>query len=293
MAIVPIIAPSLTTNFMNLKLVTLSIALAIVQPIYSQKYQGDSWAKVKTAGEGNLSVIYYEQPGLIQDVNGKPAGLIVDILQDFTEFVKTKYNKKVNIVYAGKEPIFTEFLLAAQNNNNILGVTNVTITEERKRILKFTPAFIANPVVMITHKDAPTLTDVTQIKKTFAGYSAEIIAGSTHVNHIIKLKKDYWPDLSIVYGRAGHEIIKKITTNSKLFTILDFTEFVNANRKKMPVKRQNVEFGAPEELAFVMSKQSDWDELWKEFLTEDYRKSAKYRKNIADNLGSAFLSILK
>jgi membrane-bound lytic murein transglycosylase MltF len=278
---------------MNSKILTLSIALCISQQVYSQKYQGDSWSKIKSAGAGNLSVVYYEQPGLIQDVNGKITGLCVDVLEDFAIYLQTKYNKKVTIKYVGREAAFTDFLLAAQNNNNVLGVTNVTITEERKKILKFTPAFIANPVVLITHKDAPNLTDVSQIKKTFVGYSTEIIAGSTHVKHMNKVKKDYWPDLNIAYGSSGQDIIKKITTNPKLFTILDFTEFVNANRKKMPVKRQNVEFGAPEELAFVMSKQSDWDEVWKEFLTEDYRKSAKYRKNIADNLGSVFLSVLK
>jgi hypothetical protein len=108
-----------------------------------------------------------------------------------------------------------------------------------------------------------------------------------------KVKKDFWPELSIAYGPSGQEIIKKITSNPKLFTILDFTEFVDANRKRLPVKKQNVEFGSAEELAFIMSKQSDWDEIWKEFLTDEYRKSAKYRKNIADNLGSAFLSVLK
>jgi membrane-bound lytic murein transglycosylase MltF len=278
---------------MSKKILFLSVLILVTHQLYAQKYQGDSWAKVKSAGSGDLSVIYYEQAGLIQDVNGKPTGLCVDVLDDFAEFIQTKYNKKVTIKYVGKEPVFTEFLLAAQNNNNILGVTNVTITEERKKILKFTPAFIANPVVMITHKDAPNLTDLSQIKKMFAGYTAEIIAGSTHVKHMNKVKKDYWPELSIAYGPSGVEIVKKVTANPKLFTILDFTEFVDANRKRLPVKKQNVEFGAAEELAFVMSKQSDWDEIWKEFLTDDYRKSAKYRENIADNLGAAFLSILK
>jgi membrane-bound lytic murein transglycosylase MltF len=278
---------------MHSKSLVLLIALCITQQLYSQKYQGDSWSKIKSAGAGNLAVVYYEQPGLIQEVNGKIAGLCVDILDDFAAYLQTKYNKKVTVQYVGREAAFTDFLLAAQNNNNVLGVTNVTITEERKKILKFTPAFIANPVVLITHKDAPNLTDLSQIKVVFAGYSTEIISGSTHVKHMNKVKKDYWPELTIAYGSSGQDIIKKITANPKLFTILDFTEFVNANRKKMPVKRQNVEFGAPEELAFVMSKQSDWDDVWKEFLTEDYRKSAKYRKNIADNLGSAFLSILK
>ncbi len=271
----------------------LFLVLLVASPLlFAQKYQGDSWAKVKASG-GSLSVVYYEQAGLIQDVNGKPAGLCVDVLEDFVAFIQTKYGKKVTIQYLGKEPVFANFLAAAQNNPNVLGVTNVTVTDDRKKILKFTPAFMSNPVVMVTHKDAPNLTDLSQIKKSFAGYSAEIIGGSTHMKHANKIKSDYWPELSITTGISGPEIFKKMATDPKLFTILDFTEFVDANRKKLPLKKQAIEFGKPEELAFVMAKQSDWDTVWKEFLTDEYRKSAKYRKNIADNLGSAFLGVLK
>lgn len=259
----------------------------------SQKYTGDSWASVKSKGSGTLAIVYYEQAGLIQDTNGKPQGLCVDVLEDFVVYVDTKYKKKITLQYVGKEPIFTEFLAAAQTNHNILGVTNVTITEERKKNLKFTPPFMSNPVVLITHKDAPTVTSFAELPKKLDGFVSQIIGGSTHEKHINKIKKDYWPALSITYGPSGQEIIKKIPTNQKLFTILDFTEFVDATRKRLPVKKQDLDFGSPEELAFIMSKQTDWDIIWKEFLTDEYRKSPKYRKNIADNLGSAFLSILK
>ncbi|MCE2994633.1 MAG: hypothetical protein LW863_03495, partial [Flammeovirgaceae bacterium] len=58
----------------------LFLTLFVASPLlFAQKYQGDSWAKVKASG-GALSVVYYEQAGLIQDVNGKPAGLCVDVL---------------------------------------------------------------------------------------------------------------------------------------------------------------------------------------------------------------------
>lgn len=260
---------------------------------FSQKYKGDSWAKVKSAGSGTLTVMYYEQPGLIDEEGGKVKGACVDIINDFVSFVQTKYGKKIIVNYAGKEPVFTEFLKITEQTKDILGVTNVTITDERKKILKFTPAFLSNPVVLLTHKDAPSFTSLSEISTKLNGYTAEIIGGSTHAKHINKIKKENMPGLVINYGSNGPEILRKIGTNPKLFTILDFTEYVDATRKNLPVKRQNISFGEAEELAFVMSKQSDWDEVWKEFLTPDYRKGVRYRKIIADNLGATFLSILK
>lgn len=277
---------------MNKKHVLLSILVGLAYQLSAQK-AGDSWATVKANGSGTLAIVYYEQAGLIQDVNGKPEGLCVEILKDFVDFVQAKHNKKITLQYVGKEPVFTNFLSTTQKSANLLGVTNVTITDERKKILKFTPPFISNPVVLLTHKEAPAVTSFAELSKKLEGYTAEIIEGSTHVKYINKIKKENWPSLTITYGPSGQEIVKKIATNPKMFTILDFTEFVDANRKRLPVKKQNLEFGDPEQLAFIMSKQSDWDEIWKLFMTDEYRKSPKYRKNISDNLGMAFLSILK
>lgn len=259
----------------------------------SQKYTGDSWAKVKANGSGTLTVFYYEQPGLIYEEGGQIKGACADLLAEFKTFVQKKYGKTLAITYAGKEPVFSEFLTQAQNCKDVLGVTNVTITEERKKLVKFTPAFLSNPVVMITHKDAPTLLGLSEIGEKFKGYSAEVIAGSSHTKHIDRIKKEYITTLKISYGPSGGEILKKLSANPKLFTILDFTEYIDATRKNLPVKRQNIEFGAAEELAFIMHKQSDWDTVWKEFMTPEYRRSVKYRKIIANNLGTAFLSILK
>jgi ABC-type amino acid transport substrate-binding protein len=260
---------------------------------FSQKLQGDSWAKVKAQAKGTLTIVYYEQPGLVSEADGKVKGVCVDVLEDFVAYVKKKYAKDIKLNFAAKEPVFSTFLKTIQNTPDILGVTNVTITEERKKILKFTPSFMSNPVVMITHKDAPMLASLSEIPAKLAGYSAEMIAGSTHIKHMDKIKKEIAPNLPVSYGPSGSEIIKKITTNPKLFTILDLTEYIDATRKQLPIKRQNVSFGSSEQLAFIMAKQTDWDVIWNEFLTEDYRRSVKYRKIIADNLGANFLNLVK
>lgn len=135
---------------------------------WGQKYTGDSWSKVKSAGSGTLTVFYYQQPGLIFEEGGKVKGLCADLLVEFTNFVQTKYNKKVTINYAGNEPVFTDFLAQAQASKFGLGVTNVTITEERKKLLKFTPYFLTNPIVLLTHKDAPTINSMSEVKDKLA-----------------------------------------------------------------------------------------------------------------------------
>src|SRR5687767_1605995 len=110
------------------KLLIISFLLISTVAI-SQKYKGDSWAKIKTAGSGTLAVVYYEQPGLVsKGPDGKIKGVCVDILSDFQKFVETKYGKKVEIKFVGEETEFPSFLNMIQTTPNILGVTNTTIT---------------------------------------------------------------------------------------------------------------------------------------------------------------------
>ena len=131
---------------------TIIVLMLLAQIGIAQKYTGDSWAKVKANGSGTLTVFYYEHPGLIYEEGGKVKGACADLLVEFKKFVEKKHGKKIEIKYAGKEPVFSEFLMQAQKCKDVLGVTNVTVTDERKKLMKFTPAFLSNPVVMISHK---------------------------------------------------------------------------------------------------------------------------------------------
>ncbi|NJM24435.1 MAG: transporter substrate-binding domain-containing protein [Bacteroidia bacterium] len=261
---------------------------------HAQKYKGDSWATVKANGSGTLTVIYYEQPGLIYKADdGAMKGVCADIISDFVDYVQKKYGKKITVNYAGKEQVFTEFLKISQETPNILGVTNTSITTERKKAMKFTPPFMSNPLVLLTHKDAPNLKVLEESATKFKGFSAVGIKGSTHMIQIERIKRNYLPALSISTANSGTEILRQLGTNQKLFSVLDFAEYVDATRNKLPVKRQAVDLGSDEDLGFIMSLKSDWDVIWSEFLTPDYRKSTRYKKIIANNLGTSFLGIIK
>jgi ABC-type amino acid transport substrate-binding protein len=275
-------------NFFSAAMVFLSVT------VVAQKYQGDSWSKVKETGSGKLVVVYYEQPGLIYKADdGKIKGVCVDILSDFQKFVQAKHNKKITVEYAGREAEFSNFLNVVQHTPNVLGVTNTSITPERKKIMQFTPPFMSTQLVLLTHKNAPALKNLSELSTVFAGFSAQVISGSTHVKYIENMKKQYYPSLPVSYAPSSETVIKNLSSNPKLFSILDFTEYIGVVRKKIPVKRQEVELGNPEQLGFIMSKQSDWEPVWKEFLTDEYRKSVRYKEIIAENLGSSFLSLVR
>jgi ABC-type amino acid transport substrate-binding protein len=275
------------------KFFNLLVLITISQATLAQKYSGDSWTDVKANGKGTLTIVYYDQAGLIQKIDGKMKGVCVDILADFAEYVKTTHGKTVTINYAGEEHEFSNFLKIAQSTKNIIGVTNTSITEERRRIMKFSPPFMTTQLVLLTNQQTPALTKLEDLPKVFNGFTAQVITGSTHVKYVEKIKKQYYPELKVTYAPSSESVIKNLSANPKVFSILDFTEYVGVVRKKLPVKRQDVDLGNAEELGFVMAKATDWDQVFNEFLTADYRKSVRYKKIIADNLGSTFLSLVR
>lgn len=262
---------------------------------FSQKYQGTSWAKVKASKRGTLSCVFYKTPKLVfKDTDGKIKGVCVDIMDDFKKFVKSKYNTDLTINFVGEEMSFSEFLKHTTSSNNVLGVANVSITAERKKTMKFTPAYLSNLMIMMTHKDAPKINSLDEISSKLNGYTGMVIKGTTHVEYIKSLKSKHYPGLKIDYQPSGSVIIDAIAKNSKIFAILEFTEYFDAIKNRKPVKRQDVYLNATkEELGFVMSNGSDWDGVWKEFLTDDYKASMRYKEIIANNLGTAFLRLIR
>jgi hypothetical protein len=271
-----------------------SVLILISVSTFSQTYKGDSWKSIKATGSGTLAVVYYEQPGLVvKNKDGKMEGICVDIIGDFIKHVEQKHGKKITVQYVGREAEFSNFLKVIQDTDNVLGVTNTSITEERKKTLYFTPPFMSTQLVLLTNKNAPAIKNLSELSTVFAGFSAQVITGSTHVKYIENIKKEYNPRLNITYAPSSESVIRNLSSDQKLFSILDFTEYIGVVRKKIPVKRQEVELGNPEQLGFIMSKQSDWGELWKEFLTPEYRKSVRFKEIVAENLGSSFLSLVR
>jgi ABC-type amino acid transport substrate-binding protein len=276
------------------KYVVIILLSLIPHATFCQKPSGDSWANAKNSGTGVLTVIYSQQFGLIfKDKNGQVKGVCVDILSDFARFLKDQHGTSITIKYAMEIPAFSEFLSTAQSTPHILGVTNTTITDERKKILKFSPPYMSNRQVMLTSNKAPSITSLKELPIKFQDFTAQVIRGSTQVKYVEKIKTDYMPALKITMAENGPDIIENLSGNQRAFTIIDFTEFVEVVHRKLPIKRQMVEVGAVEELGFIMSKQSDWDVPLKEFLTTEYRNSIGYKKIITENLGATFMSLVK
>lgn len=245
----------------------------------------DSWEKVKKQGQGKLSIIYFETPGFFTVEKGQAKGLCPELLNNFVAFVKNKYEKNLILDIISEEKDFPTFLERVRSTPNLLGAGEVTITEDRKSSLKFTPPFLAMPLVLVTHKANPSLGSLADLKTCFP-YTLTNGSWSIIVD---RLQKKFSPSNRVTYLNEIKDILRKVGQTPGGYTAISLGVFLDASRKGMNVKMENVNLGNPEMIAMAMSKSSDWDVVWEEFLTEDYMKNPTYKKSIAKNLGSVFL----
>ncbi|MEM7548173.1 MAG: transporter substrate-binding domain-containing protein [Bacteroidota bacterium] len=257
-------------------------------------FVGQSWQSAKEKGSGKVSVVYYEGTGMVYKENGKMKGLCVDILNDFSSYVEKNHGVDLIIDYEKKESDWGKFLNTVQNSEGgVLGLSNVTITSKRKKVMDFTPPFISNPMIMLTHKSAPMIDNMKDLDETYKGYSGIVVGGTTHVNYMKAMKAIHYKDLPIEYGDSPAEVMTKVSKNPKMFTVVDLTEYHYATTNKLEVKRQPVSVSDNrEELGFIMPKGSDWTSIWNEFLTPEYKKGGRYREIVSKNLGAKFLALL-
>jgi ABC-type amino acid transport substrate-binding protein len=263
-----------------------------IHPVFAQG-NGNTWQEVKVAKEGTLMCLWNEAYGIAyKDEKGKLVGVCIDILEDFRLYISKKYDVHLAIEYR-EEKSFADFLTIVQKSPTLLGVSTVSVTEERKKRFHYSPYFISNPNIIVAHKDAPKLTSLEEIPTLYKGFEMKVIAGSTHKDIATSIRSQYAPELVIGEATASRDIFTEMKTNKSLFTIIDFGEFLGAFKNKFPIARQPVKLNTDDKLAFLMAKTSDWEPLWREFLTDEYRKSAGYRKIISENLGLAYLGMIK
>ena len=280
------------------KLFTLVVLICtLIGTSWSQGLTGDSWASAKQKKSGNVVVTYTHAPKFSEVLGGQRKGLCFDIMNNFVEYVKSKYDVTLNIDYKDlNDPRdFDLFLNTVQvSNGGVFGLGDVTITEARKRIFNFSNPYFSNVAILATNNTVPNLTSIANISKEFAGKTALIQNGTTHQDRVKSIKAKYYPGLNIETTKGFTEANEKVAKDPNYFTYIDFSTYLDVVSKRIPLKRHEAGDQKNEDFGFLMPKSSDWAPVFNEFLAADggFIKSVEYRKLLADNLGSHVLKLM-
>ncbi len=268
----------------------------ICTAVFPQNYSGDSWSSVKASRTGSLSLAYVETPSFVyKDKSGTLTGICVDIVNDFVKWVNKTKEVNLTTKFVGDGTSFRGMYDKTKaGSGGVLGMGNVTITDERKREIKFSPPIITNFAILVTQPSVPTLSKLEDISKTFANFTAYTAKGTLNEKRIADLKQKYFPGLKITNTTTSQETLEKVFSDPTSLAYLDLAFYIEAVQMKKPVKRHAVGDKAAEQFALIMPLNSDWGSVLEEFFNANggYTNSKEYKTILIKHLGEAGVKLL-
>lgn len=281
-------------NSLSWTLLSGLLVLSLLSTDALAQLKGDSYADAKQKGNAQLIYSYIETPGFAgKDASGNMEGFCVGLMNAFGAWVKKNEGIDIKASYYGKDASdFKRYMTTIQGaQGGVFGLGNITITDERQKNFNFSPPFITNVAILVTHKNIPTLENKNQIATAFAGMQAVVVRGTTNEDRMNGLKKNIFPALTYQYVGSSPEALKMVIDNPKLFANLDFTYYLSAIKDGMPIKRHPAGDESTESFGIIMPKSNDWSPVMARFMKE-FVNSTEYRKLITDNLGPNALKLL-
>ncbi len=259
------------------------------------QYSGDKYVTTKSKKTANFTYAYVNTPGFIEkDASGKMKGLLVDVMNEFEAYVKKEMGITVTAKFVHiKDDDFKKMMDNVKaSSGGVFGLSNVTITSSRKKVYSFSPPYISNISVLVSHKNVPTLNSLSGMDKAFSGKTAYTIKGGTYHERINGMKLKYYSGLKIDFRPSEIGIIDIISKDQQAISIVDFVYYLAALQDKKPIKRHAIGDSDSEEFGIVMPRSNDWAPILNKFFKGGFINGSNYRKIIANNLGSHALQLL-
>ncbi|MBK9284257.1 MAG: transporter substrate-binding domain-containing protein [Sphingobacteriaceae bacterium] len=259
--------------------ITISILLCIRSLIYFS--QTDT-----------LHVNYLLDPPFTIDQKGALSGIEIEIINEYTTWLKTKKNMEVVVnfnQFTDRQAFYNQTKVSSKNTIGIGGmVKNLTKAKE----IDFTTGYLKNVAFCITNGNAPDIRTKTSndVIRTLGSMTALTIVNSHLAQCVADIKKLYIKDLKIVEVADQTKILDDIAKNVLNFGYVEAVEFwfyLKNNPQKF-LKMQKPLNQDKEQLACIIPKGGKHKALFDEFFDGPggFKTQKNYRTILEKYVGS-------
>jgi hypothetical protein len=239
------------------------MALFIYSGLQGQSsYKADSWEETKRNKKGTITALWYDiEPFIYRDGKGGIMGVEYELMEGLKGFVKKQYgvDLSINWVDAGSfENIYPQVKTSTQKG--LFGLSFYSITDERKKEVKFSPPYMPDMNIVVTHNNDPVYASDIDFIEDLRKQRGFTMRQTTMEEDLVKLKKLYYPALPISNKEDDYEVLKEIAKNPHSFGYVPVSIYVVALQRGIKIKRQTVLATKREGFAAIYTKSSDWDE---------------------------------
>lgn len=276
------------------KLYTLTLFLFLYASISAQS-TGDSFAAAKASKKANLTYVYEGIEGFSKkNSSGEFEGLLVEVIQQFEQYILKEHGITVTGQFVAVENNFEAYLQnVSDGKGGVFGISPASIKEERKKIMQFSPAYLNNISVLITHNSVPTLGSMDNIGDKFKSMKAYTVPATTFADRVNQLKQGSFSTLEVTSVPSMYDMVDKIAGDNASFAFVDLNYYFDYLQQGSPLKRHPVGDLKGDEWGIIMPLDSDWKPIIDDFLNSGFLQSSEYRQMIIDNLGKWALRMIE
>lgn len=276
----------MTVNASNL-VKSLSWLLLLASSLAWSLDRGDFFAESEAHGAANLRVLWVASPGWAEaGADGQPHGLTIDLMREFARWLNETHGLEVSLDFVEEQDWRRFYDRVRDGEGGLFGLGNVTITEARRRELAFSPPYVRNVAVLISHADRAEIKQPQLMSDVLAGQRAMAFAGTLHEQRLRALAEAHWPDLSLDFSNSNREILDAVAAGTH-FAYVDGYNYLRARAEGAALRRHAALDDPGERFGIIMPLNNDWRFLLEAFFARDggLMTSIWYRHLLESHLG--------
>ncbi len=268
--------------------------LLVVSGLVWSMDEGDYLVDVETEGAASLSVLWVASSGWAEaGADGYPEGFTIDLMREFAAWLATTQGLTVELQFEQEQDWRVFYERVRMGSGGVFGLGNVTITEPRRLELSFSPPYVRNVAVLITHADRAEILQPEQMPQALAGLRAMAFAGTLHERRLQTLKDSVWPEMTMDFSNSNQAILDAAAADTH-FAYIDGYNYLQARGRGAPLRRHPALDDPGESFGVIMPLDNDWRFLLEAFLAEAVEGAGNdwYRASLERHLGSEIAAMM-
>lgn len=256
--------------------------------------RANSWENAKSEKKALLDVYWdVSSPFIYNDKQGQLTGLEFEILGCFQSYLKATHDVDLTLNWI-KAQNFNALikLVSGTLSQNSIGVSALSITEERLKTAQFTAPYLADVAVLVTSKGTPILESHEEVIMMLQSMSAVTIKGTKYESLLLNLKEQLQIDFEIIYIESNQNVLKGVLAADNRFGFIDLPIYLLLIREGGDLTRQNFFTVKGNGYGFMLPTLSDWKQPLDDFFL-DPNYQPKIDSIISKYLGGELYSFMQ
>ena len=256
--------------------------------------RGDTMAGLNDHDTARLTVLWVASPGWAElGDDGQPQGVTIEIMQRFAGWLDQQHGLSVTLAFKQETDWRRFYERVRDGRGGLFGLGNVTITDARADELAFSPPYVNNVAVLVSHRDVPEVERPEALARIFAEQRALAFADTLHEQRLQALAGGFWPDMPIDRTGANDEILNAAAAGSH-FGYIDGYHFFRAVDEGQPLQRHPAFDDPGEQFGIIMPLDNDWQGLLADFFAADggLMNTEWYEAALIEHLGPGVADML-